>query len=214
MAPPLLAVRQFVYTHEVPLDDDGNNTNNDAGDNYKDKKGDATFSSNNNKDCGAHGATRAVTVARITAQVVSFDHRCFWVHLSESRESGDAPPPPLGPCAVAFGGLAVDVTSTTLIDDAQLPQQQEQQQGGGGVSAPNPQAVFAQSLAQRIARRLQQECGAAVAVYVACGISGEKAELIGTPAGSSLDVTMRFGAVVFRNVMELIREELLPPLPA
>lgn len=188
MAPPSLAVRHFTFYHEPSLADDNNaNDAHSAKDALRGKK--------------------SVPVARVTAQVLSFDRRCFWVHLSECRESGNAPPPAFGSCAVAFAGVASEITSAALVD---APPSWQEENGRADVSAPTPQSVFAQSLAQRLARCLQRECGSSgVAVYVACGITGEKVELLGTPAGCSFDVTMRFGVEVFRNVLELLREEVL-----
>ncbi|ESL08264.1 hypothetical protein TRSC58_04036 [Trypanosoma rangeli SC58] len=186
MPAPALAVRQFTFSHEISCADDPSGC---------DKH-------------DAHGVTRVIPIVSITVQVLSFDRRCFWVHLSESRESGEAPPPAFGPCAVAFDGVAADATSSILFDDAPLAS--HQYAGESGVGAPNPHAVLAQSLAQRLARRLRKECGSpGVAVYVACGFTGEKTELWGTPAGLSFDVTMRFGAALFSHVLELIREEVL-----
>ncbi|RNF14553.1 uncharacterized protein Tco025E_05861 [Trypanosoma conorhini] len=186
MPPPALAVRQFTFTHEVACADDAGGS-------------------------GRHDpreAARVIPIARVTVQVLSFDRRCFWVHLSESRESGEAPPPAFGPCAVAFDGVAAEPTSSLLLDEAPLAPHEQPVESG--VGAPNPHAVLAQSLAQRLARRLRKECDSAgVAVYVACGFAGEKTELWGTPAGSSFDVTMRFGAALFSHVLQLIREEVL-----
>ncbi|EAN92765.1 hypothetical protein C3747_32g277 [Trypanosoma cruzi] len=189
MAPPLLAVRQFTFRHELPCTEDQVGTGN--------------CETNKNLE-----ATTAIPIARVTVQVLSFNRRCFWVHLSESRESSDAPPPPFGPCAVAFDGVAADATSSILIDDAPLAVHDEEGESGAG--APNPHAALAESLSQRLAHRLKKECASpGVAVYVACGFAGEKVELWGTPAGSSFDVTMRFGAALFSFVLELIREEVL-----
>ncbi|KAH9593295.1 hypothetical protein LSM04_007997 [Trypanosoma melophagium] len=202
MPPPVLAVRQFVFTHELPPDcvlDDS------MDENHRSKQ------SHSLVDDEIVATERTVPVVEITAQVLSFGRRCFWVHLSEARLRSDAPPPVFGPCAVAIAGISEDITSTALIDDVPLPlQSQKQQDQESGYGAPNPQTVFAQSLAQRLARRLQKMCGTAVTVYVACGLTGEKVELLGTPAGCSFDVTMRFGAAVFNHVLELIRDDLLP----
>ncbi|ORC85013.1 uncharacterized protein TM35_000391870 [Trypanosoma theileri] len=201
MPPPVVAVRKFVFKHELPPDYVLDDIMDEDHSNKKYSPADEETVS----------AERTVPVVEITAQVLSFGARSFWVHLSETRVSSDAPPPVFGPCAVAIAGISADVTSTAIIDDVPLPlQSQQQQQQESGYGAPNPQTVFAQSLAQRLARRLQKMCGTAVTVYVACGLTGEKMELLGTPAGCSFDVTMRFGAAVFQHVLELIREELLP----
>ncbi|KAG8346738.1 hypothetical protein ERJ75_001330100 [Trypanosoma vivax] len=181
MPAPRLYVRQFTFTHEVAL-------------------GDCDV-----MESPACGTEHSVPVVSVTLQVLAFGQRCFWVHVSEKREGPNTPPPAFGSCAVALCGVGRDGSSATLIDDA-TPLSQEQSAG----CAPNPQVLFANSLAQRLARRLERTCKSGVAVYVACGITSDKrVDLLGTPAGYGSSVTMRFGSEVFKNIMELMHEEVL-----
>ncbi|CBH09355.1 hypothetical protein, conserved [Trypanosoma brucei gambiense DAL972] len=182
MPAPSLATRHFTFTHEVPADD--------------------VFELEEN-------APRRVPIACVTLQMVSFNRRCFWFHIAMTREGFGAPPPPFGACAVSFSGVSGDSAATTLVDDTALPQLGfKEAQHEVGVGAPNPQAVFADSLARRLSRRLEREFTSGVAVYVACGIIGEhQSDLLGTPAGYGSEVTRRFGAEVFKHAMDLICEE-------
>lgn len=151
---------------------------------------------------GAEEGEPRTFITNIFLEVVSFDNRFFWVHVSESPEQVCAAK--RGACSVTvplrLTGVAPAATTQLLEMDASEPASAANSQYGR-----TTQGTFATSLSQRLTQRIKKDRQVEAVVYVFCAVDGERCvPLLGTECGSGFSSTVEFGGTVFRESLRIL----------
>ncbi|KAG5487908.1 hypothetical protein LSCM1_08223 [Leishmania martiniquensis] len=166
--------------------------------------------SNAGVDPPADGSSEPETPVFVTnafIELVTFDDRFFWLHISESPTRQSVPR--LGACSVAVGLQLKGDGDRVCISSSQLMEFDTAHQQDISVAVnSNAQSVLATSLSQRLVRGIAKQLGIKTTVYVNCAIDGERClELLGTDGGSGFDMTFQFGALLYRESLQLISQQ-------
>lgn len=157
---------------------------------------------------GAAQPDAAVLITYITLEVISFDERFFWLHLSESPAEQHVPR--LGSCSVAValamcGSEAPPSVSSSQLMEFEAARPQDMSAG----TNTSVQAVFATGLSQRLVRGVAKRFKKQVTVYVNCAIEGERClALLGTESGGGLGMTFDFGGLAYREAFAVLAKQL------
>lgn len=146
---------------------------------------------------------RVTFTTNLFIELLSFDGRFIWLHISESVQTLHVPR--LGACSVAMmtaTSTGSRVSATQLLEGEGT--NEREMSAGSNTSASS---IFSSSLAQKLTKAVARQLDLHCVIYVNCSIEGDRAlALLGTDSGSSFDATTQFGSLVFHQCLELIKD--------